>query len=246
MTEPSPLETSSEVDDDALEYRSLEPLAIVSVLLGLASPLAIFQPLLAVVPILGLLTALVAFVKIGGERARSGRGVALVGLVLSTFFLALPLARYASAQFMLRGQAVPVASEFLERLRQQRPEQALLLQMAPDYRPPIDDGLWSYYRNDEEARTQLEAFVKQPFVRMLLALGPDADVKFLKVNGIGAGNQLALADLHYTVTFTDEDGQRKTLIVGILLERRAQPMNAELNPWRIREVTTDFHDRPPV
>ena len=141
---------------------------------------------------------------------------------------------------------MPVATEFLERLRQQRPEEAMLLQTAPDYRPPIDDGLWSYFRNDEEARTQLQAFVKQPFVRMLLALGPDAEVKLLKVNGIGAGNQMALADLHYTVTFTDEDGQRKTLVVGIFLERRGQPLNAELNPWRIREFTTNFQDRPPV
>ncbi len=246
MSDPSPTLDSSEADDEALEYRSLEPLAIVSVLLGLASPVAIFQPLLAVVPILGLLTAVVALAKIGGDRARGGRAVAIAGVVLSTFFLAVPMARYASAQLMLRGQAVPVATEFLERLQQQRPEEAMLLQMAPDYRPPVDDGLWSYYRNDEQARTQLEAFVKQPFVRMLLALGPDAEVKFFKVNGIAAGNQLALADVHYTVTFTDQDGQRKTLVVGVLLERRGKPMNAELNPWRIREFTTDFADRPPV
>lgn len=246
MSESSPTLNSSDADDDALEYRSLEPLAVVSVLLGLASPVAIFQPLLAVVPILGLLTAVVAVAKIGADRARSGRSVAIAGMVLSTLFLAVPLARYASAQMMLRGQAVPVATEFLERLRQQHPEEAMLLQMAPDYRPPIDDGLWSYFRNDQEARTQLQAFVKQPFVRMLLALGPDAEVKLLKVNGIGAGNRMALADLHYTVTFTDEDGQRKTLVVGIFLERRGQPLNAELNPWRIREFTTDFADRPPV
>jgi hypothetical protein len=246
MSDSSPSVASSDADDDSLEYRSVEPLAIVSVLLGLASPVAIFQPLLTVIPILGLLTAVIAVAKIRGDRARSGRGVAVAGLVLSTFFLAAPLARYASAQMMLRGQAAPVAQEFLNRLQQQHPEQAALLQMAPDYRPPIDDGLWSYYRNDNAARTQLQSFVQEPFVRMLLALGPDADVKLLKVNGIGAGNQMALADLHYTVTFTDEDGQRKTLVVGILLERHAQPMNAELNPWRIREFTTDFQDRPPV
>ena len=55
MSDPSPALDSSDADDEALEYRSLEPLAIVAVLLGLASPVAIFQPLLAVVPILGLL-----------------------------------------------------------------------------------------------------------------------------------------------------------------------------------------------
>ena len=65
MSDPSPTSASDESDDDALEYRSLEPVAIVSVLLGLASPVAIFQPLLAVLPILGLLTAGVALTKIG-------------------------------------------------------------------------------------------------------------------------------------------------------------------------------------
>lgn len=246
MSEPTPDLTSSDVDDDALEYQTLEPLAMLSVLLGLASPVAIWQPLLAVVPIVGLLAAAAALSKIRGDRSRSGRNVALIGVVLSTFFLAAPLARYATAQIMLRRQAVPVAAEFLERLRQQHPEQAVLLQMAPDYRPPIDDGLWSYFRNDGEARNQLQSFVQHPFVRMLLALGSDSEVKFLKVNGISAGNRMALIDLHYTVTFTDEDGERKTLVVGILMERRTQPMNAELNPWRIREFTTDLNAQPPV
>jgi hypothetical protein len=57
---------------------------------------------------------------------------------------------------------------------------------------------------------------------------------------------MALADVHYTITFKDEDGQRKTLVVGILLERHAQPMNAELNPWRVREFTAEMNDRAPI
>lgn len=246
MSDTSPSSNSDDDDGDALEYRALEPLAIVSLLLGLASPVAIFQPLLSVVPILGLLTASVALAKIARDRTRGGRNVALAGIVLATFFLALPLARYASAQLLLRGQAVPVATEFLQRLRNRHPEQAVLLQMAPDYRPPVDDGLWSYIRNDDAARKQLRTFVEQPVVRMLLALGPEAEVKLFKVNGVGSGNKMALADVHYTITFKDEDGQRKTLVVGILLERHAQPMNAELNPWRVREFTAEMNDRPPI
>lgn len=246
MTDSASTSLDDGADDDSLEYRSFEPLAIVSIMLGLVSPVAVYQPLLSVLPIFGLLTAAVALGKIGDGQSRTGRGLAIAGLVLSTFFLAVPLARYSSAQWMLRQQAVPVATEFLERLRAGQPQQAMLLQMAPDYRPPIDDGLWSYYRNDQAARQQLETFVKHPFVRMLLALGKDADVKLLKVNGVAAGKSTGLADVHYTVTFTDADGKRKTLVVGILLERRGKLMNAELNPWRILEFTTEFNDRPPV
>ncbi len=244
MSDVSPLADPPDAADGEFEYRSIDPLAIASLLLALASPVAIFQPLLTVVPSIGLLTAAISLTRIGRERG--GRALAIAGLTLSTFFLVLPLARYVSAQLLLRSQAVPVATEFLERLQRRHPEEAVLLQMAPDYRPPLDEGLWSYFRNDEQARQQIQEFVQEPLVRMLTALGQDAEVKFFKVNAIVSGKRFALANVHYTVTFTDEDGDRKTLVISILLERHGQPMNADLNPWRIREFTTDVNKRPPV
>ena len=226
-------------DDESLEYRSVEPMAVVAALLGVASPAALLHPVLCVVPILGLLAATVALVRIRREQLRSGVALALVGLGLGSFFLGMPLARYAALNLILPRQARPVADEFLALLQQGKPQEAMLLYMPPDFRPPADDGLWSYYRHDDESRNQLLAFVQDPPIRMLLALGQDAEIRLYKANALVADRDRAFIDYWYTVSFTDDDDQRKTMIFGVLLER-GPVMDETLNPWRVQQYTTEL------
>jgi hypothetical protein len=220
-------------DDASLEYQAVEPLAVVALLAGLLSPLAIVAALLCVVPLLGLTAAGIALLRIARDERR-GRGLALAGLALSTFFLALPLARYASSQVLLARQGRLAADQFVAFLHEGSPEKAALLQMLPDYRPPLDDGLWSYYRNDAKAKEQLQAFVDKPAIRMLLALGDRADVEFYKTNAALAGHRMALVNYVYTVTFTDDDNRKKTILFNVMLERKPTE-SSELNPWRVKE-----------
>jgi len=230
---------SLESADDSPDYRTVEPLAIIAALLGITAPLVLFNSLLCVLPIIGGATAVIALTRIARDPARTGRAAALAGLALATFFLALALARYGSEQWLLGRQSRPVADQFMESLRARSPEQAVLLQAAPDDRPPVDDGLWSFIRNDVEMRQKLEKLVARPEIRMLLALGDKADVRFYKTNAASAGKAIALVDNWYTVTFTDTDDKKKTILFGVFLERRPV-MNSELNPWRVRDFTTQF------
>ncbi len=227
-------------EDDALEYRPVEAWAIVALLLGLASPLALVDPLLSLVPVIGLLAALVALSRISGDPLRPGRRAALAGMALSALFLMVPLAHYTSANWLLARQARPVADEFVKDLRERNPQQALLLTMVPDRRPPNDDGLWSFYRNDAESQQDLRMFVDKPAIRMLLALGDRADIRFYKTNKVAAGRTVGLVDYWYTVTFVDDDGRKKTIMFGLLMERK-QPQDRSLNPWRVKDFTTDFN-----
>lgn len=225
-------------DDESLEYRSIEPLAIVALLLGLLSPVAMIAALWCVVPLFGLAAARGALVKIVRDERR-GRALALVGLSLSAIFLMIPLAAYASSQWLLARQGRLAADQFVAFLREQSPEKAMLLQMAPDFRPPIDDGLWSFYRNDAQAQNQMRKFVAQPSIRMLLNLGDRADIQFYKTNAALAGNRTALVDYWYTVTFTDDDDRKKTILFSVFLERNPTE-NSELNPWRVRDFSADI------
>ena len=229
--------TREQLDDGSLEYRAIEPWSIIALLLGLASPLALIDPLLSLVPALGLLAALVALARIGGDPLRPGRRMTLLGLGLSAFFVMVPIAHYASAHWLLARQARPLADQFLTFLRERSPEKAVLLEMVPDQRPPADNGLWTFFRNDPESQTQLREFLKKPPIRMLLALGDRADIQFYRVNGVAAGSSKALADYWYTITFTDEQDRKKTIVMGLLLER--DPVRDEsLNPWRVKDFTT--------
>ncbi len=221
-------------DEGGLEYRTTEPWAIVAMLLGFVSPLAFIAPVLWLVPILGALAAFRALAKLRQSPERSGRPVALVGLALAIFCLAAPIARAATTRWLLGPQARVVSDQFIEYLREGSPEKALDLHFAPDYRPPLDEGLWTFVQNDVEAQRMLREMLKRPAIRMLLNLGKKTDVRFYRTSGVVVGSKATLVDERYTVTFTDQNGKRKTILLGILMERKGV-QNPDVNPWRVRD-----------
>jgi hypothetical protein len=244
MVDSAPVDSPDSITEPELQYRAVEPWAIVAVILGLFAPAALAAPVLWFVPILGLLASATALRKISRESRRSGRALALVGLALATFFLVAAIAQSASTQWLLIRQARPVADQFVEFLLQGSPEKALLLHLVPEYRHPIDEGLWSYYRHNDEARADLRKFVHNPTIRLMLALGNRAQVRYYKTASLGTDNGVGLVDLWYTVTFTDAGGRKKTYVVSLLMERR--PIDdPDLNPWRVRDFSggIDPHGR---
>jgi hypothetical protein len=236
MVESAPLESLDPADD--VEYQAVEPWAIIGLLLGLISPIALVAPVLWFVPILGLVAAAVALRNLRRDR-RPGRALALVGLVLSTIFIAAPVTRIFSAEWLLSRQARPVADQFMEYLRERSPEKALMLVFAPDQRRPIDDTLWLYVRSDDEVKGELRKFVDAPPIRMLLALGDEARVRFYRTGSVATSGKIAQVNYVYSVTFDDEDGKTKTYFVALRLERKptAKP---DINPWRVRDYGGGF------
>jgi hypothetical protein len=228
---PGTLDSATEHE---LHYEAVEPLAIVALLLGLVSPAALAAPVLWLLPVLGLVAGTAALLRIRRAPGRPGRALALVGLALASFFLAAAIAATASTTWLLARQARPRADQFVEYLRQGSPEKALLLHMAPDYRHPDDEGLWTYYRRNEEARANLRKFVANPAIRMILALGERAEIRYFRIAGAGSDDDMGQVELWYTVTFTGDDGRKKTYLLSLLMERRATK-DPELSPWRLRD-----------
>ncbi|MBX7167166.1 MAG: DUF4190 domain-containing protein [Pirellulales bacterium] len=71
-------------EDEVLRYRSLSPLAVLSLILGVLSVVAWLDPALGFVPILGVVTGIIAWVRI--KRAPNdfaGLGFARAGIVIS-------------------------------------------------------------------------------------------------------------------------------------------------------------------
>lgn len=234
MVDSAPSDALDSTEESELRYESVEPWAIVALVLGLLAPVALASSVLWFVPILGLPAASAALWRIRQSPGRSGRVLALVGLALSAFFLTAAIAETASAQWLLVRQARPVGDQFLEYLREGSPEKALMLRRLPAYRYPPDESLWSYYRRDDEAKAELRAFVRGEPIRMILALGDRADVRFYRTTGVGADGDVAQADLWYSITFTGADGRKKTYFLSLLLERKPTD-DPDLNPWRVRD-----------
>jgi hypothetical protein len=101
------------VDDD--KYSQLSPLAVIALLLGMASLLALVGPLFFLVPAAAIGLALLALGKIRqSDGALVGAGMARVGLALATICLVAALVRGEVRDRMLMDQAGAVAQRWLE------------------------------------------------------------------------------------------------------------------------------------
>src|SRR6476646_8224154 len=81
-------------DDDAEQatgYRTLSVLAIIGLVIGIISWVALFHPLLIVVPLVGIGVSILALRQIStNPSVIAGHGVALVGLALCIASLVAP------------------------------------------------------------------------------------------------------------------------------------------------------------
>src|SRR5437868_14846013 len=96
--EPDPLAHLHKMSTTAglgtTEYVAINPLAVATVFLGLASALALLDNTLLAVPVLALIFAVAALrqiIKSGGTQ--TGRGLAILGLLLAVGFSGVVLAR---------------------------------------------------------------------------------------------------------------------------------------------------------
>lgn len=242
MSEPG-FTPTTEAEAEA-EYRPIEPWACLALGAGVLAGASSLAPVLWVLPVFGIGVGLIAVARLRGDAGRSGHRLAIAGLVLSVFFLALPLARTAANFQLLVHQARPVADQYLEFLREGSPEKAVMLEFKPSNRKPADEGLWLYFRSDRQAKEELLKFLRQPEVRVLLALGKKADIRFYTAAAIGFEHGDGQVDLWYTVTYLDEDDgdKKKTFLLDLRLRRRAGE-RGELSPWQVDKVLSGFDPR---
>src|SRR5262245_37329808 len=139
MTSSTSHNTFTDSTDPELEYREVDKPAIIGLLLGLLSPLALIDVPGWIVPVLGVLFNTVVLWRLGSS-VRIGRGAALAGLALSCVFGIAPIARTAVAHMLLTPQGRPIADQWFAFLREGNPEKALQLTFVPDARQNTDDA----------------------------------------------------------------------------------------------------------
>src|SRR5438874_2243110 len=95
-TPSSVLSPAFRADDpeETSSYRSLSVLAIISLVVGIAAPLAFIGPLLLAIPLFGIALSLVALRQIAAsEGALAGRWAAITGLSLCVVSIIAPFSR---------------------------------------------------------------------------------------------------------------------------------------------------------
>ena len=135
-------------------------------------------------------------------------------------------------RLMLRNEARQFSALWFRYLSQEEPQKAFQLYQSPQFRQPLDDHLWDYYRHTPQQREALEKFVQIPAVRTLLALGPKAQLRFYQTESDGREDSNDVVNQYYAATY-EEQGERKSFF--LLLHMVRQQLGNKAG-WRITSV----------
>jgi len=196
VSKPPPIQS----DEQPLAgYRSVSPVAIVAVCLGLASALILTTPLLAIVPVAGIVVSAVALRAIGSSGGQlAGRIPALCGMCLATFFLGLGMSQHLVRQTILEQRAREMSDVFLDLLQDGKSKEAHQFRQQASVRMTAPEAIAEHYEKNAEAAKELQTFVSSPGVKDLIVRGHDADVRFETITSTFHDAQTDMLVLKYS------------------------------------------------
>lgn len=156
------------------DYRTLSVLAIISLVVGLAAPLALGSPLLMVIPLFGIALAILALRRIAvSGGALAGNWAAMAGLMLCVASANAPFSRDLVFRAIRLHEAKRIAQGWLEILTSGESERAFRLtidgarpQPAPDPAAP------------PPKTTPYKTFLDLPEIKALKSIGANAEIRF--------------------------------------------------------------------
>lgn len=235
-------QAATEDRGDVIEYRPVNPLAVVGLLAGLASVLAFAHPLLWLLPALGALISAWALRSMATAASEQvGRKAALIGLTLSLLFGAASVTRLTFFTWQLRVETRQLAQQWFEALRDGNPYRADQFGRSPAGRVEREDDLLARYAEPEERQHLLE-YLEEPAVRMLLSLGKYAQVRYFANELTDAlSAQPAVVDI-YAVS-VQRGGQTTSCFVELVWTRNIE---YGTNKWYWLLKRSKFLSKPPA
>lgn len=220
-------------------YRTISVLAIVSLVLGIASPLSLIAPLLFAIPICGAALAFLAMRRIAAsDGALIGRAAAAIGLALSIASVTAAYSRTTLTQELLSRQARVEALEWCRLLQLGSIEGALQLTSSSIQHPPppLPDA------PADESPSPLETFRTDPVVKLLLGPGHGETVKYVQDTAFDPGTGgSARIQQQFTVSAAADAGQTSPTTIEIVMQRTGpyghNPPQWQVSAYRIDDGT---------
>ena len=178
-------------DDQVAEYRTVSVLAIISLLVGLASPLCLMSRLFLVIPLLGAVVSILALRRIAASGGSlTGRWAASAGLVLCVACGAATFSRDAVTRYLRTAQAEEFGRSWLRLVSAGETEQAFRLTVE-GARPPTPPDPAA----PPTTTSPLEEFLKSELIKKISAAGPNSDIKL-----VGTQEYNAYSPRHFLVS----------------------------------------------
>jgi hypothetical protein len=224
--------------NDDVPIGDISALALVSLVLGMASPLSLVAPLLWAIPLVGAALAIMTIRRIASsDGALVGRLAAVIGLALCVGSLAAAASRSIVTEQVLSRQAREFATEWLGVL-QSGDTQTAFGYTAASMRGPAPPPPPGAPAEPEPKRDPLADFRDHPLVRYMTSVGKDAEVKFDRQ--VGNGPETA-GDARLTEDFsvTPVKGSSAPAVTVHVALQRSQPTSLSPGKWLISDYSGD-------
>ena len=202
-----------------IEYRSPQPLAVLTLALGLLSFLAVLRPVLWVVPLVAVVLGPISLWRLANDRTKVGRQAVIWGMALALFCGAWGISRHVSRHWWLTSQARVYVDAWLDLIQQNRLKEAHQLHGRQIQRVPEGMSIDEYYRTDESAAHDMRMFFDREPLRSFVTLTEPVEVQFQRA-AVETDLHFDSVTLHYEVIMRRE-GRTYSRPIHIIMKREA-------------------------
>ncbi|HVX12429.1 MAG TPA: hypothetical protein VHC22_14700 [Pirellulales bacterium] len=229
------------IEDGASDYRAVSALAVTGLVLGALSLLALENVVFCLISVVAVVVNWLALRKIHREwPALTGRPLALAGLALALIFgLSAPFVPLGYER-VDRAQAMEAARGWFEALRENHPDVAHQWTRPRWKRVNVGESVPGYYAA-RWGKRDMNWFLEQPAVHVLLNLGKTAHVRYFRnVASETSEDTRTIIDV-YAVTLKREQ-ETISFFVQLTVTKRFDIMNRS---WSWEVSTFKILSSPP-
>lgn len=215
-------------------------MAVLSLGLAIVACGAIFSPLMVCFAVAAVLVAAAALWSIArASRPPLGRKAAVAALLLGMLFGVWGTTWRLVREQVVYVQARQQADKWLQLVQTGRLQEAHQLHLAHENRQAPGADLKEHYKNDREARFDLESYFRGEPLRQIIEAGEQRGIlRFLQrenlLNEIYSGQKVDVVTLRYALDLF-EKAQPKTLVFQVRIARSVGTGGTEAH-WELRGV----------
>lgn len=214
--------------------RSVHFLAVLTLLLGLLSPLALLRTLFWFVPFVAVILGAVALRLITLDPTKCGRRLALGGMLLALLFGTWAPTRYYTRQQWITDQARVFGDAWMKLVQERKFREAHQLHGRYGDRAKQGESLDDYYQTNKNAfENYLMLYGAGPLLKIVDSTGP-IQVEYAGVDLVERHMAAAQVVLRYRVTI-EQKGKPEQIPLRLLL-RRQRERGTQDHHWYVEGV----------
>jgi len=226
-----------DMTEDMAQYRSISALAVLTLILGIASGLALFHVMLWVLPFLAIVIGVGTLYHIhrSGESL-TGRSLATTGILLGCLFGAWAISQYVATAQLVEQEAREITEAWMTLVKAGNANRLHQQNLIATDRIPDDAKVADYYKNNSDAKKNLDKFVSTEPLKTALKLGESLKWSYSAkiLQAIDRGNRYVSVPIHVSGTNAGQPWESDS-ILSIQRSRSEKGSEWRVVAWSVPE-----------